>query len=62
MPRTPHKTKLTTQVGFRLTSAQLAKLDEVAERFRVDRAQVMRWWLDEMPEKYVPAAFKGGSR
>lgn len=57
----PRKPKGSVQVAFRLTPEQVAKLDETAARFRVDRVQVVRWYLDEMPDKYVPAQFESPS-
>lgn len=44
-------------LAARISTSALDKIDETAERLGVDRAQVVRWWIDEMPAGYVPARF-----
>lgn len=41
-------------INLRITADTKDKIARIADRRRVDEATVARWWLDELPDDYVP--------
>ena len=58
----PREKNFPEHLAARVSTAVIRRIDEVALRLGVDRAQVVRQWLDEMPEGYVPTRWQVGSK
>lgn len=56
-PPPDHGAKYAAPLAFRPSIEADDKVRRTAKRLGVDYSQILRWWVDEMPEAYVPKKF-----
>ena len=60
MPK--HDSGPKVQIAARIPPEQVARLDKIAQRLRVDRSTVVRWLIEDAPDDYAPPQFRQPKR